>query len=214
MRDFSTKQTFVGISLGNQSSNDTGVAILNKNLKIVTLDKLYTLDDIIFFLNNLNGKEDVLCLISMADNAVMLSHKWKYTSKKYQLVQTTGNIKNVDDWQERFSARGAEYFATLKSSGYDLYRYEIADIKMKLGLGGLFKSRSPQDCKFMQNVLKTRFGLSELPSNMIPVSQLEAILGAIAAYKVAQSSKLNVMYNYKGLEVLTLSLGDCECKVS
>lgn len=205
MKDFSTKQTFVGISLGNQSSYDTGVAILDKNLKIITLDKLYTIDDIKFFLNNLCGKEDALIVISMADNATMLSHKWKLYSKRYQLVQTTGNIRNVADWQERFSTRGAEYFSTLKEAGYDVFRYEISDIKMKLRLGGMFKNRSPYDCKFLQTILKNEYGMSELPANMLPVSQLEALLGAVMAHKISEDNKAQVLYKYKGLDVLSLA---------
>lgn len=204
MKDFSTKQTFVGISLGNQSSNDTGVAILDKDLKITTLDKLYTVDDISFFLDNLYGKEDALIVISMADNATLLSHKWKVQSKRYQLVQTTGNIKNVEDWQERFSSRGSEVFMKIKEQGFDVFRFEVADIKMRLGLSGMFKNRSPHDCKFLQNILKTEFNMPELPTNMLPVSQLEAILGAIMAHKISQTNTAKVMYTYKGLDVLTL----------
>lgn len=205
MKDFSTKQTFVGISLGNQSSNDTGVAILDKNLKIVTLDKLYTVDDIIFFLENLYGKDDALIVISMTDNATMLSHKWKVYSKRYALVQTMSNIKNVENWQDRFSSRGSEFFNNLKEQGYDVYRYEVSDIKMKLRLGGMFKERSHHDCKFLQNILKTEYGMSELPSNMLPASQLEAILGAIMAHKISEENKANILFNYKGLDVLTLA---------
>ncbi len=205
MKDFSTKQTFVGISLGNQSTSDTGVAILDKNLKIITLDKLFTVDDIIFFLDNLYGKEDALIVVSMTDNATMLSHKWKVYSKRYALVQTTGNIKNVENWQERFSGRCSDYFSTLSAAGYDVFRYEISDIKMKLRLGGMFKSRSPYDCKFLQNVLRTEYNMTELPSNMLPVSQLEAILGAVMAHRISQENKANVLYNYRGLDVLTFA---------
>jgi len=205
MIDFSTKQTFVGISLGNQSANDTGVAVLDKNLKIVTLDKLYTVEDLTFFLDNMYGKSDALIVISMADNATLLSHKWKVYSKRYALVQTTGNIRNLDNWQERFSSRGAEYFSKLKEQGVDVFRYEISDIKMKLKLSGMFKSRSHSDCKFLQNILKTEYGMNELPSNMLPVSQLEAILGAVMAHRISVENKAQVLYNYKGLDVLTIA---------
>ena len=141
----------------------------------------------------------------MADNATLLSHKWKVYSKRYALVQTTGNIQNLDNWQERFSSRGAEYFYKLKEQGFDVFRYEISDIKMKLRLSGMFKSRSHNDCKFLQNILKTEYGMSELPSNMLPVSQLEAILGALMAHKISAENKAGVLYNYKGLDVLTLA---------
>lgn len=205
MKDFSSKQTFIGISLGNQSTNDTGVAVLDRNLKIITLDKLFTADDITFFLDNLACKDDALIVVSMADNATLLSNRWKLFSKRYQLVQTTGNVKNVEGWQNRFSSRCSEYFYNLSCSGYDIYRFETADIKMKLRLGGMFKSRSTYECKFLQNVLRTQYNMSELPSNMIPASQLEAILGAILARKIAEGNETEVLFNYKGLNVLSLS---------
>ena len=47
--------------------------------------------------------------------------------------------------------------------------------------------------------------MSELPSNMLPVSQLEAILGAIMAHRISEENKADVLYNYKGLDVLTLA---------
>ncbi len=205
MRDFSTKQTFVGISLGSQSTNDTGVAILDKNLNITTLDKLYTIDDISFFLENMYGKDDAIIVVSLADDPTMLNNKWKLYSKRYQLVQTTGNIRNVEGWQERFSSRGADLLSKLKEQGFDVFRYDISDIKMKLRLSGMFKSRSPHDCKFLQNILRTEYGMSELPSNMLPVSQLEAILGGIMAHKISEQNKSGVLFNYKGLDVLTLA---------
>ena len=40
---------------------------------------------------------------------------------------------------------------------------------------------------------------------MLPVSQLEAILGAIMAHKIAEENNAKVMYNYKGLDVLTFA---------
>ncbi len=203
MNKFETKQTFIGISLGNQSTFDTGVAVLDKNLNIITLDKLYTVDDISFFLDNFQAKQDAIIVVSMTDNATMLSHKWKLYSKRYQLVQTTGDIKNVDGWQDRFSTRGAEYFLELKNKGFDIFRYELSDIKLKLHLSGMFKHRSPYECKFLQNYLVEEYGMRELPSNMLPASQIEAILGAILAHKISQNNNFQVLYNYKGLDVVS-----------
>jgi len=76
---------------------------------------------------------------------------------------------------------------------------------MKLRLNGMFKSRSHCDCKFLQNILKTEYKMTELPSNMLPASQLEAILGAIMAHKISEENKAKILYNYKGLDVLSLA---------
>ena len=48
---FENKLYFVGISLGSCSTNETGVAIIDKNLNIITLDKLFSMEDVRFFLN-------------------------------------------------------------------------------------------------------------------------------------------------------------------
>ena len=59
--------------------------------------------------------------------------------------------------------------------------------------------------KFFRLKLLLRYSaMSELPSNMLPVSQLEAILGAIMAHRISEENKADVLYNYKGLDVLTL----------
>ena len=58
---------------------------------------------------------------------------------------------------------------------------------------------------FLQNILKTEYGMNELPSNMLPVSQLEAILGAVMAHRISVENKAQVLYNYKGLDVLTIA---------
>lgn len=204
MRDFSTKQIFAGLSLGNQSVNETGVAVINKNSEIVTLDKLFTVDDIIYFLENMPGKSDALILVSMADTATLLNQKWKVYSKRYQLVAANTLIKNVDNWMERFSTRGCEAFLKLKEDGYDIYRYDISDARMKLGVNSISKSRSPSDCKFLQNTFKNDLGYKTLPSNMLPVCQLEALAGATLALRIAQGKTSRKLFEYCGLDVLSI----------
>ena len=41
---------YVGLSLASGSSMDSGVAVIDENNKIILLDKLYKMNDIIFFL--------------------------------------------------------------------------------------------------------------------------------------------------------------------
>lgn len=206
---FANKLYFAGVSLGSSSTNETGVAILDKNLNIITLDKLFSIDDVKFFLRNFVGKQNAIINIALPENPLMLNAKWKLLSRQYQLVQSSSLVKKDSDWIKRYSNRGSDYFKELKDDGIDIFRYDIHELKSSLSLSGVYKDRSPVDCKSLQSALKYRFGLNELPSNMLPVSQLEAILGAYLGVIMTQDSTgydCKVRTTYKDIEVIGLDL--------
>lgn len=208
-KKFANKLYFAGISLGSSSTSETGVAVLDQNLNIVTLDKLFSIDDVKFFLNNLVGKQNAIINISMCENPLMLNAKWKLASRQYQLLHNSDLINHQSDWIKRYSNRGTDYFKELKESGIDVFRYDVRELKSSLSLSGVYKDRSPVDCKSLQSALRYRFGISELPSNMLPVSQLEAILGAYLGVIMTRDStgyECKVRTEYSGLEVIGLDL--------
>ena len=43
---------YVGVSLASGSTMDSGVAVIDEDNKIILLDKLYKMNDIIFFFEN------------------------------------------------------------------------------------------------------------------------------------------------------------------
>lgn len=208
-KKFENKLSFVGLSLGSNSTNETGVAVIDKDLKILTLDKLFSMEDVRFFLKRLVGKTNSIINIAMPENPTMLNAKWKLISREYQLVQSSELINQDSDWIKRYSSRGCDVFAELKNNGVDVFRYDIHDLKYSLSLSGVYKDRTPVDCKALQSALKHRFGFKELPSNMLPVSQLEAILGAylgVIMTDVVDEYKWKIRSKYKGLDVIGLDL--------
>ena len=102
-------------------------------------------------------------------------------SKPYQLVNSNEHIINRDNWTQRYSTRGCEYFLNLKERGISISRFELYLARQKLNLYSNFKERSPADCKFLQNILKVEYGFENIPNNMMPAGQLEAIIGAIVS---------------------------------
>lgn len=208
-KQFTNKLFFVGISLGSCSTNETGVAILDQNQNIITLDKLFSMEDVRFFLKRFVGKQNAIINIALPENPQMLNAKWKLIAREYQLVQSSSLINQDSDWIKRYSHRGCDVFSELKSNGIDVFRYDIHELKSSLSLSGVYKDRSPVDCKALQSALKHKFGFKELPANMLPVSQLEAILGAylglIMANKV-EDLKSKVRSEYKGIEVIGIDL--------
>ena len=208
-KKFENKLSFVGLSLGSNSTNETGVAVIDKDLKILTLDKLFSMEDVRFFLKRLVGKTNSIINIAMPENPTMLNAKWKLISREYQLVQSSELINQDSDLIKRYSSRGCDVFAELKNNGVDVFRYDIHDLKYSLSLSGVYKDRTPVDCKALQSALKHRFGFKELPSNMLPVSQLEAILGAylgVIMTDVVDEYKWKIRSKYKGLDVIGLDL--------
>ena len=87
-KDFENKLYFVGISLGSNSTNETGVAVIDRNLNIITLDKLFSMEDVRFFFKRFVGKQNSIINVALPENPQMLNAKWKLISREYQLVQS------------------------------------------------------------------------------------------------------------------------------
>ena len=61
----------------------------------------------------------------------------------------------------------------------------------------------------LQSALKYKFGFNELPSNMLPVSQLEAILGAYLGVIMADKNNqynCKIKAKYNDIEVIGMCL--------
>ena len=171
---------YIGLSLASSSGMDSGVAVIDEDNNLILVDKLYKMSDIIFFFDNYPSLKYSKICISQAWDRTMLNGKWRILSKPYQLVATNPLIKNRDGWTQRYSTRGCEYFQTLVEKGIEINRFELYLTRQTLNLNSCYKERSPADCKFLQQALKLEWGF-DLPINMMPMSQLEGIIGAILA---------------------------------
>ncbi len=194
---------YIGLSLGAASSIESGVAVLQENGELSYVDKLFSVNDVMFFFDNFSSIKNASILVSLPWDNAMLNGKWRVLSKPYQLIHENKLFLNKDNWMQRFSPRGSDYFSKLSDGGIDVKRFEIYLTRQKLNLYSNYKERSPADCKFFQSALKLNYGFRNLPSNMIPAAQLEAIAGAILAreYKKGNTKKI---FDYNGLEVINL----------
>ena len=72
-------------------------------------------------------------------------------------------------------------------------------------LNSCYKDRSPADCKFLQQALKFEWGFDSLQSNMMPVSHLEAIIGAILVKeKTLHPDNIKTLYRFKDFDVIDI----------
>ncbi|MFI3300399.1 MAG: hypothetical protein R3Y28_03160 [Candidatus Gastranaerophilales bacterium] len=206
---------YIGLSLAPNSSSDSGIAIIDEFNNLIFIDKLYTMNDIIHFFDNFNSIEQSKICISLAWDKTMLNGKWRVLSKPYQLVATNTNMRNKDNWTQRFSNRGSDYFKALGEKGAEISRFELYLTRQSLKLNSFSKERSPADCKFLQQTLRQEWGI-DLPANMMPMSQLEAIIGAIVAREnylnknniktIAQFKNSNVIDVIKNTELQLASV--------
>ena len=196
IKDKNSKVSFIGIALGGLSTIESAAAVLDRNLNVIMLDKLFSMSDVKYFLDNFAGKQNAVILVSIPENEVMISSKWKYNSRTYQPVNLGKKMLNKVGWTNRFSTRGSEYFKELHETGIDVYRFDVDNMKKVIGNCYAYRERTPVDCKSLQDTLRIKYNMRELPVNMLPVAQLEAILGAFLAQKITTDDK---NFDYKQL---------------
>ena len=195
----------VGLSLGPSSSVESGIAVREiATGKLIHLDKLFSMNDVkLFFDNYPSVKNSVICVSLPWDNT-MLEGKWRILSKPYQLIHSSNEeFLNRDNWMQRFSTRGCELITSLKERGADISRFEVYLTRQKLNLYSNYKERSSADCKFLQNSLRLDWGFEELPNNMLPVAQLEAICGTVLACEKLKNNTKTI-FEFGNVDVINI----------
>ena len=195
---------YIGLSLTSGSTLDTGLAVFDESGTLIMVDKFYKMNDIIYFFENFSSlKQSKLC-VSLPWDRTMLNGRWRILSKPYQFVSSNEHIKNIDNWTQRYSTRGCEFFNSLIEQGVDVTRFELYLTRQSMHLNSGFLERTPADCKFLQSVLSNEWGMN-LPVNMMPMSQLEAIIGGILAMENVQNpDNIKTLFEFKNQKVINI----------
>ena len=196
---------YVGLALSPAATIETGIAVLDQNNTLILVDKFFTMKDVQHFFDNYSSLKNSFICVSLPWDNTLMTGKWRILSKPYQLINTTNkhDFITVDNWTQRFSTRGCDYFTHHEKKGADISRYDLYLSKLKLNLYSNYKQRSPADCKFLQNILKTEFGFNDIPNNMIPAGALEAMIGAVLAREKSRNN-IETLYQFKGIDVINV----------
>ena len=193
---------YVGLSLTAGSTLDSGLAILDEDYNLIMVDKLYKMSDVVFFFENFSSLKQSKICVSLPWDRTLLNGKWRILSKPYQLVSTNEHMPNIDNWTQRYSTRGCDFFNSLIEEGIEVNRFEIYLTRQSLHLNSCYRERTPADCKFLQQVLTNEWGI-DLPVNMMPMSQLEAIVGAILAMENTKNpDNIKQLFTFRGQRVI------------
>ena len=198
-------QYSVGMSLGPSSSVESGVAVREiATGKLIYVDKLFSMSDVQLFFDNYSSIQNSVFCISLPWDNTMMEGKWRVLSKRYQLIhENEDRFLNRDNWMQRFAPRGSELFMKLKEEGADISRFEVYLTRQKFNLYSNFKERSSADCKFLQSALKYEYNFDSLPANMMPVAQLEAIVGCLLGEEKLKNNTGKI-FEFRGLDVINL----------
>lgn len=194
---------FVGISLAPNSTNESGIAILDDNKNIIFLDKFYSFKDLLFFINNFPHKKYSIFSISIPENITLINLKWKYIAKKYQCLDT--DFFKSQDWTKKYTSRGSDFFLDLQKQNLNIFRYDLSLLKYAFNVNNNYKDRSPADCKYLQNFLFEFLNVTPFSKNLLPASQLEALFGAILSFNIKYNySNIIKISSFENLDVLSL----------
>lgn len=195
-------QYYIGLMLASSATNDSGIAVIDKNNEVILLDKLFTMQDIQHFFDNFSSLKHSQISISLPTDNTLLVGKWRLMYKFYQTVGLGKHILNRNNWTQRFSTRGCDYFKTLAEKDIKINRYDIPLTREALHLSSCFKDRSPADSKALQSALRMTQGFETLPMNMLPMAQLEALVGAILSKRIVENiADEKPIFEFNGMPV-------------
>ena len=208
MQSLSTRENFfIGLSLSNSSNYDSSICVLDRNSKIVLMDKFYFAQDIdYFFESSPYIKNSIICASVPYDNKI-LEGKWRIHSKNYRVLGDYFKV-NKDNWTNRISRRCCDTFKKIKEKNIKIIRCDINQLRQSYGLYPHFQTRTSLDCKNLQTSLKIKYNFSQLPDNMLPASNLEAIIIAMFALEYENNIKTNEMFNIDNIPVLARAVYD------
>lgn len=203
--DIDKKIFFGGISLSNSTNYDSGIAIIDNNKQIIMLDKFYNTESLDIFLKNFNSLPNTFFLVSIPNDTSMLEGKWRIHSKNYKLLDDKFEI-NRGNWTNRLSNRGNEVLNKYKEKGMVYLRYDIGQLRLAYDMLPTYSLRSSLDCKSMHTALKLKYDFRQLPDNMLPASNFEAMLGAMFAYDISKGCAFEKVSTFNETSVIYKSV--------
>ena len=202
MQNMSSKENFfIGVALSNSSNYDSSICVLDRNKKIILLDKFYYAQDIDYFFESSPYVKNSAVAFSVPYDNRMLEGKWRIHSKNYKALFDYFKV-NKDDWTNRISKRCLETIKKLSEKNIKVVRCDINQLRRSYGVYPHYLSRTSIDCKNLQISLKIKYGFNQLPDNMLPASSLEAIIVAMFIFDYIQGDETSVMFEVDNISVL------------
>lgn len=202
MQNLSSKENyFIGVALSNSSNYDSSICVLDRNMKIILLDKFYYAQDINYFFETSPYVKNSIVAFSVPYDNRILDGKWRIHCKNYKPLFDNFKI-NKDDWTNRISKRCLDTIKNLQERNIKVIRCDINQLRRSYGLCPHYLSRTSVDCKNLQTSLKIKYNFNQMPDNMLPASSLESIIVAMFAFDYIKGVETSTMFMLDSVPVL------------
>ncbi len=192
--DLAKRWIFVGIDLAPNAALESGIAILDRDLTLLRMDKLYTDDAIMDTLTQLGSPHSLVVCLDIPKN-LNITGRFRQEEIKYNAMRldTPEYDRPVVD---RFSPRAKHLLKQINALGILTFLTYTPNTKASFQFFFPYKSRSPQGCRALQNLIEEKLAIKNMPVNLAPSSVLEALIAAYTAW-MPYAGTLNKEFHIK-----------------
>ncbi len=194
---------FVGIDLAPNASLESGIAILDRDLTLLRMDKLYNDEAILDVLTQLGAPHTLVVCIDMPKN-LAITGRFRQEEIKYNAMRLD-NPEYDRPVVDRFSDRAYLLYKKISDLGILPFLTYTPNTKASFKFFFPYKSRSPQGCRALQGLIQEELKVKNVPTNLAPSSVLEALLASYSAWSMfggTLNKEFEIKQNHHGLNIL------------
>jgi len=187
----SNKWLFVGIDMAPSESLETGITVIDRDRRIVRMEKMDDNEQLVLFLQNLSPPENLVVALDIP-KSLSIPSKWRQQQIKMHPLKLDEKLEyQVRETvpTDRFAQRAKDFYDAVSDKGILIFSFFAAHAKMRYDLNIPFRHRSPQGCRALQAMMKQRLGLQDVPTNLAPSSVLDAMIGAYTAWLLCKGKE-------------------------
>lgn len=187
----SNKWMFVGIDMAPIESLETGITVIDRDRRIVRMDKMNDDEQLLLFLENLSPPENLVVALDIP-KSLNIPSKWRQQQIKMHPLCLDEQLEHAvcePVPTDRYAQRAKDFYDTVSAKGILIFSFFTGHAKLRYDLNIPFRHRSPQGCRALQAMMKQRLGIQDVPTNLAPSSVLDAMIGAYTAWIVCKGKE-------------------------
>ena len=185
------KWYFVGIDMAPIESLETGITVIDRDRRIVRMDKLNDDEQLLLFLENLAPPDNLVVALDIP-KSLSIPSKWRQQQIKMHPLRLDDTLENVTREvvpTDRYAQRAKDFYDAVSAKKILISSFFTGHAKLRYDLNIPFRHRSPQGCRALQAMMKQRLNLQDVPTNLAPSSVLDAMIGAYTAWLLAKGKE-------------------------
>lgn len=187
-------QRFVGLDLAPNDQLESGLCVMNVSRQLIRLDKFHKDTQIMEAIAGLGDPKSLILVIDLAKNLTLNS---KFRHEELKLHATLDAKDSEALFDQRYAERALYLFDIFNEAGITTFLTLSHLNRLNYGIFIPYRARSPQGCKALQLVLSHQFHLKGLPTNLLPISILEAAIASYVGLSLFEEPETCQLYQVK-----------------